>query len=219
MASRNAVGARNNGSYVVKVHSNGLWLACEVGAILYIPVVAAFFIGVWRVAIAALLQVESVSSAPVPCVVQVDDRVHTAFIKLGNDKVQSLEYCVIEHSGCSLQVGLGRVGKRAAGIGACQYPQVGDTDAFQLVEFLAKTFPVTPFALGTKNRGIPHVCTDVVIGLPILYEACCVGGYEVVLHGIIACSVATNSNHCYSHYECQCKIFHMCIVLFREDKK
>ena len=203
VAAGNAVLACYNLLNVVQIEPNGLPVARKGGAVVAVAVVTSLFVGVGGVAVAALFKVEAVTAAPVPCVVEVDYGCHAALLKLGYGKVEPLQNSVVEHTGRALQVGLCRVGKVAAGIGARKHSYVRYPEPLQVVELFAEPLPVASLSGRCQYARIPHVGAHEAVGLAPSGERASVGLYKAVLFPAGCCAAPSGSheehdNCCYS---------------------
>ena len=115
---------------------------------------------------------------------------HAPFFKFCYGKVESLENSVVEYTRSSLQVGLGGVCQVTAGVRPCQDSEVCNSNGFQVVKFLAEPLPVAALASRCKHACIPHVGSNVTVGLAFVQELCAVNCYMSTLVVVTLCRAA-----------------------------
>ena len=115
-------------------------------------------------ALSGPLQVDGVSAAPFPRVVEVEHGQHVALAEFGHQIVEAVEDGVVVDARRRLQRGLHTRADAVLAVGAHKDAQVADTDALERVELAGQAFAVAARALRGKDGAIPEVGAHIVVG-------------------------------------------------------
>jgi hypothetical protein len=106
-------------------------------------------------AFAGPVEVCAVTAAPLPRIVEIEDRFHIAALKLGHQPVEAVENSVVILPGGCLKYRLYMVWLPFGTVRTHKHAQIADADALQEVEFGRKTITVAAAPCAAEYGSIP----------------------------------------------------------------
>ena len=117
-----------------------------------------------------VLQIESIATAPLPRIVQVEHSHHLTLAHLLQQVVETCQDGIVIYAGLHLQCRLHLGGHATLAVRTHQNAQVVNTHLLHQVELLAQTLTVSPLPFRAKDGTIPEIGSYVIIGLTVFDE-------------------------------------------------
>ena len=115
-----------------------------------------------RLACTGPLQIHSISAGPLPRVIDVKHRLHAPFSHFHKKSVKTAENGVIIDTRLLLKSRFHPCGNAVRTVTSDKYTKVGHTESLERIELSLKTFDIAATTLGSENRTVPEIGSDIV---------------------------------------------------------
>ena len=127
-------------------------------------------IGTRLLALASMFQVETITTAPFPRVIQIKHCNHLAFPHFLKKEIKTSQNRIVIFAWSHLKCRLHLCGDTTLTIGTHEHTEIINSHFLHQVEFLAQTFTVSTLSFRAENSAIPEIRSYIIVRFPFTHK-------------------------------------------------